>query len=307
MLETLLCIASFAFYRSSRFFMRRLIVLNARLNQRRAHQWQVLSAESLKLPLALPAIMTAGPRWNPHAMICGAGPFDVKQEMRVDLEALQLSAKSWTLVIYTFPDQRTVAHVGTLQAPFRDRWHSVTLPAGKYGIALRLYHWGSTVTLPEILADGAITIPSRSVPSESNDFYRDLQKKRSTLYLWFHYYIYCLLRGTSSIPGVSTKREFLPMGNPETEFRYGALARGESLRVSLPNDLPATHDVYFTLYTRDSFPSRWYQIQDRTHTTAPVDEDGFYLLRIHRISMAQAKHDMSAVAIETVPARSSFS
>src|SRR5437870_5454612 len=117
MLETPLSFASFIFYRSMRFVMRRLIVLNSRLNHRRAHQWHVLSAETLAMPLALPALMTSGPRWNPHAILAGAGPFEVKQSVSVDLEPLMASAKSWTLVFYTFPAQRTVAHIGTLQGP----------------------------------------------------------------------------------------------------------------------------------------------------------------------------------------------
>jgi hypothetical protein len=86
MLELPLALASFLFYRSTRFVMRRLTVLNSRLNRRRAHEWNLLSAETLQLPLALPAIMTAGPRWNPHAIIAGAGPFSVKQSVSVDIE-----------------------------------------------------------------------------------------------------------------------------------------------------------------------------------------------------------------------------
>jgi hypothetical protein len=284
MLSAPLSTASFLFYRSVRFVMRRLVVLNSIVNRRRTRQWHVLSGDALDQPLALPALMTSGPRWNPHAIISGAGPFAVNESIAVDLEPLQASAKSWTLVFYTFPDQRTAGHIGSLQAPFSGRWHSVRVPAGAYSIALRYYHWTDTIRLPEIRADGEPTIPSRSISAHTNDFYRDLSRRRSRLYLCLHYYVYDLLRGTAAIPGVSTEREFLPMGNPETQFLYGALAQGESLRVRVPDVLRATHDVYFTLYTRDSFPARWYQIEDIHHVTEPALEDGFYLLRIHQRS-----------------------
>ena len=273
---------SFVWYRSVRFVMRRLVVLNARVNRRKTHQWHVLSAETLDQPLALLALMTSGPRWNPHAVIAGAGPIAIRGAITVDLEPLHTSAKSWTLVVYTFPDQRTVAHVGNLQGPFSDRWYSIALPPGRYSLALRYYHWSETIRLPDIQADGTPAIPSRAVPSHHNDFCEDLRKRRSRLYLSLHYYVYDLLRGTLRLPGVSVEREFLPMGNPETTFRYGAVAQRESLRVSVPQSLLATHDVYLTLYSRDSFPSRWYQIQEPHHLSAPAAEDGFYLLRIHQ-------------------------
>jgi hypothetical protein len=300
MLETPFSLASFIFYRGMRFVMRRLIVFNSRFNRRRAHQWHVLSAESLSMTLALPAVMTSGPRWNPHAIIAGAGPFSVKHSVSVDVEPIPASAKSWTLVFYTFPHQRTAAHVGALQAPFFERWHSVTLPPGKYSIALRYYHWSETITLPEIRADGELVIPSRSISAGNNDFYRDLQKRRSRFYLWLHYYVYGLLRGTAPIPGVSTEREFLPMGNPETEFRYGALERGEAIRFHLTPAFLATHDIYFTLYTRDSFPARWYQIQESGHLTEPAREDGFYLVRIQPRSLTKPEGADAAIDIRTV-------
>jgi hypothetical protein len=293
-------LASFVFYRGMRLVMRRLVVLNARFNRRRAHQWHVLSAESLNMPLALPAVMTTGPRWNPHAIIAGAGPFSVKQSVSVDVGPMVASSKSWTLVFYTFPHQRTAAHIGALQAPFSERWHSVALPPGKYSIALRYYHWSETVVFPEIRADSVAAVPPRSVPAGNNDFYLDLRKRRSRLYLWLHYYVYGLLRGTAQFPGVSIEREFLPMGNPETEFRYGALERGEALRFQLPPAFLTTRDVYFTLYSRDSFPARWYQIQESRHLTQPAQEDGFYLLRIQRQPLVDLEDTDGAIDIQTV-------
>jgi hypothetical protein len=243
--------------------------------------------------------MTSGPRWNPHAILAGAGPFAVKEAVSIDTSALVASAKSWTLVFYTFPDQNTVGHVGTLQGPFADRWHTMKLAPGKYSIALRCYQWSNTITFPEIRADGLMTIPSQSVSGQNNDFYSELSKRRGRIYLWMHYYVYNLLRGTSAITGASTEREFLPMGNPETEFRYGPVQQGQSLRFNVEPAVLLTHDLYFTQYSRDSFPNRWYQIKESEHTTEPATEDGFYLLRMHRQS--QSVKGPVAIRIETLP------
>jgi hypothetical protein len=168
-------------------------------------------------------------------------------------------------------------------------------------MALRLYHWSEHITLPEIQADGRLAIPSRSVPAGNNEFYAELPKRRGRFYLWLHYYVYNLLRGIAPLPGVSSEREFLPMGNPETQFRYGALERGKALRLRAAPGFFQGHDVFFTLYTRDSFPSRWYQIRESPHITEPAREDGFYLLRIQRQSLVAGESSDAVVDIEIVP------
>jgi hypothetical protein len=300
MLERALSLASFVFFKTTKFVMRRLIVLNSRLNRRRAHRWNVFSAEALNLPF--PAIMTSGPRWNPHAFIAGAGPFVMKESVSVDVEAAIASAKSWTMVFYSFPKQWTVAHVGALDGPFPSRWRSVALAPGKYSVALRYYHCPDTVQLPEIQADGISVIPGMSVSSSNREFYEILARRRSRFYLCLQYYVFPLLRRKGLASHGFIEREFLPMGNPETLFRYGALDRGEALDIGLAPGLLATHDLYFTLYTRDSFPARWYQIQENRHLTAPAEEDGFYLVRIQKRSPADSRSDGAAIDIRTVRA-----
>src|SRR5262249_49587240 len=84
------------------------------------------------------------------------------------------------------------------------------------------------------------------------------------------------------------EREFLPMGNPETRFAYGIVRRGRALRLRLDPRLLAASDVYFTLYSRDSFPACWYQVFEADHTTPAAVEDGFFLLRLHRRAATDA-------------------
>lgn len=284
MLEMPLSAASFVFYRTTRFIMRRLIVLNSTVNRKRTRQWNMLSAEALDLPLAMPALMTSGPRWNPHAVIAGAGPFYVAQSVSVDVASPAASSKSWTLVFYTFPAQRTAAHVGSLDGPFAAGWHAVKLAPGKYSVALRYYHAADTVTFPELQADGVTAIPSFTTANRSRELYESVARRRGRLYFWLHYYVYELLRRKASVSPKFVEREFLPIGNPETQFRYGAVDRGDLIDVRLPAGLRDTHDVYLTIYTRDSFPVSWCQIQEDHVRAEPAAAAGFYLMRVQRTS-----------------------
>jgi Family of unknown function (DUF6208) len=281
-LEIPLAIASLIFYRLMRALMRPLIVLNARRNAPRARQWSVLSGEALKNKLVLPGIMTTGPRWNTHAVIAAAGPFDVRRSIAVDTEAALGSAEAWTIVVYTFPDQRTAGHIGSQDAPFASHWVEHNLPAGRYTLAVRYYRWMNEPRLPEVRVDGTPLVPELKVTSDINAFYAELRQRRGPYYRWLHFYVFTMLRFRHRLPQRFVERELLPMGNPETQFRYGILYCGESLRVEAAPDMLADYDVYLTVYTRDSFPSSWGQIQPATYTTPPVNEDSFYLVRIHR-------------------------
>ena len=280
-LEIPLAIASLLFYRLMRSLMRPLIVLNARRNPSRTRQWSVLSGESLNNKLVLPGIMTTGPRWNTHAIIAAAGPFDILRSIAFDTEAALGSAESWTIVVYTFPDQRTAGHIGSRDAPFADRWVERNLPEGRYTLALRYYRWAVEPRLPALQVDGAPVVPELRVTTDNNAFYAELGHRRGTYYRWLHYYVFTMLRFRHRLPRPFVERELLPMGNPETQFRYGILYCGERLRVDATPDLLADHDVYVTVYTRDSFPSYWGQVKPTTYTTPPVTEDSFYLVRIN--------------------------
>jgi hypothetical protein len=298
LLEIPLAIPSFVFHRVMRVVMRRLVVINSRRKGRLGYAWGVVSGRTLSQPLALPAVMTTAPRWNTHAIIGGAGPITVKSAVAVDVETLQKNAGAWTAAFYAFPKQTTAALVGSVDGPFAERWRTLALPPGEYTLVFRLYHTGQHLELPEVRIDGGDGIPHAVVDAHANDFYADLPARRSLFYLCLHFYIGTLLR--LGAPAWLVERELLPMGNPETQFKYGAVAKGESLRVTLPAALLADQDVYFTRYTRDSFPAAWYQLTEPEHRTAPAEESGFYLLRVHRRHAGAAKAELAALRIEPV-------
>jgi hypothetical protein len=278
-LELPLAIPSFVFYKTMRFVLRRLVVLNARVNRKKAFEWGVLSDETVNLPLALPAIMTTGPRWNTHAIIAASGPYHVRESIGFDLGELIRSARSWTVVFYRFPDQKVITKLGSEDGPFETGQTTISLPAGHYNMTVRLYHCSDAIRLPALEIDGVSAVPGRPVDPRTNDFYRDLGRRRNWFYLCLHYYICTLIR--LGRPHRLVERELLPMGNPETRFVWGAVNRGDVLKMTIARPVLATHDLYFTLYSRDSFPADWYPIREPDHVTAPARESGFYLLRAH--------------------------
>src|SRR5436853_7938802 len=94
---------SFVFFKTVKFLMRRLTSVYYVVAKNQARQWKFASPEVLKMPGALPMIMTTGPRWNTHAIVANAGPIAVKQSLTVNVAAMERSAQVWTLVVCTFP------------------------------------------------------------------------------------------------------------------------------------------------------------------------------------------------------------
>jgi hypothetical protein len=133
---------------------------------------------------------------------------------------------------------------------------------------------------------GADQVLARAIPGAARSF-EAVRDKRGLFYLCLHYYVFHALDHRDWLPAAFVEREFLPAGNPQTRFRFGAVRRGQSITLTLAPALLATHAVFFTLYNRHSFPVTWYPIADEHHTTAPCACAGFYLVRIQQLA-AQA-------------------
>ena len=280
--EIPLALMSFVFYRITRFCVQRLIHLNAIVSSAQLRRWRVFCAQEAQSRLNLLAVMTSGPRLNTHAIVATVGPLHVKRTMRIHIAAAARSAASWTVVVYSAPNHRTVASAGSLGTATREPWQTITLPPGRYRLALRYYQWSDRVELPAVEVDDILSVPGRFVPPDVNDFYRGLSKRGSFLYLCLHYYAGTLLRYRALLPRLLVEREYLPVGNPETKFYYGFLRGEEALAVELDAWLLKTHDVYFTLYNRASFPILWYPLKEPQHITVPSARDGTYLIRVHQ-------------------------
>jgi hypothetical protein len=278
--EIPLAILSFFFYKAMKFIIGNLYTFYLTVDKKKTSQWRVLSAENLKSPLSLPVLMTKGPRWNTHAIIGTLGSFSVKETIAIDTESANNSAGSWIAVIYSFPGYETIASLESDRLKSQDRWETLKLKPGKYSIGLRYYHWRDRVNLPAVKVDGVEFVSSCPVTSDINNFYYDLIKRKNWFYSALHYYIFTILRLRKYLPESFVRNEYLPVGAPDTQFFYGYLRRGQSLQIDLSSLVIKNSDIYFTLYDRSSLPLFWSQIKGERFLTQPIENNGFYLIRL---------------------------
>ena len=298
--ELWLATLSFVFFKTVKFVMRRLTSVYYVVAKNQAFRWKFASAEVLKMPGALPMIMTMGARWNTHAIVANAGPIAITQSLRVNVAAMERSAQVWTLVVCTFPDFQTVTTISSLDAPFGGASAEISLSPRKYWIALRYYRWSESVELPALIVDGVEVIHSAHVPSDLDGFYHTLARRSSLFYLCLHYYVFVLLRYRRYFPSSFVEREFLPMANPETQFYFGVLQNGERLSMQLDPSLLISYEVYLTIYNLASFPVAWFQVTNREFATPQSSADCSYLVRIHNKGPVQGSFQRGAVRISVI-------
>ncbi len=296
--EIPLACLSFLFYKAMKFVIGNLFTIYLAINQEKASQWRVLSAEMLNSPLSLPVLMTKGPRWNTHAIISTLGPFKVESELSLDTEIAKNSSQSWIAILYSFPGYKTIATLesGKCQG---DKWESLELSPGKYTIGLRYYGCSEEVRSPIIKVDGKEIVDSQNIPADVNQFYHHLQERNSWFYLGLHYYIYTLLRLRKWFPESFVKREFLPVGATDTQFFYGNLEPGQSLQLEVDSLILSDYNIYFTRYNRASFPVSWFQLQDEKQISEAIETKGFYLIRIRQRLRVEGRKLFGDLSLES--------
>lgn len=281
--ELPLSVGSFVFSRVLRAALQTLGRFYGAASPQAQGQWQIVSAEFLAGSIKLLWAMTRA-RWNLHALVAIAGPFEVQTSLSINLEDLYQSAPSWTIVVYTLPDYQTLTSMSSLKTAESTGWDSLPLAPGRYLLGLRYYHWESTISLPAVQVDHTQVIPTQriSAPADINGFYRSLIQRQTCIHDSLNYYVFNLLRYRQWLTASFVEAVFLPVPNPETHFYYGALQPGESLQIHLDSSLLSTHWVYFSLYSRECFPLDWYPITTENHRTKPIHIKSIYLIRVHQ-------------------------
>ena len=274
--EILLAFLSFLFYKTVRFCLQQIVRLHPATNRQQAGEWRVLNGRVLESSFVLPVLATSAPRWNTHAMIAIAGPWHVNKSIRLRLDTAVKATKTWTVNVS--PGHQIVAN---LSIPDAETDSLLTLEPGEYRVTLRYYNWTAPLQLPTVEVDGVEVVPAAAIPADSNDFYHQLSRKSNLFYLGLHYYVGTLLRYQNRLPKSFVEREFLPVGNPDTEFYYGFLPARQSLGLQLDASLSA-YTCYLTLFNRASFPVFWTTVDAREHATLPFEEDTLYLIRVHK-------------------------
>lgn len=271
-----LAIGSFVFFRVTRFLLASL--RRAHFRNRQSLEWFSM-AELLDKPLATPIVMVTGPRWNPHALIATAGPFRVQETLSFDAATADASAGLWTLVIYSAARTQTVGWVGRRMHGHQDT--TLSLPAGAYSLVVRYYDWNPRPRLPAVAIDGATGIAERSYPDDGNAYLRRVQNTRRGFYVALHYYVYVLLKYRALFPAGFVRSEFVPVGNPETDFRFGSLDADETLDIRCDPRLLTSHRVFVCVYNLASFPVTWFSLDSEPHAEFTAASAGYYLIRLH--------------------------
>jgi hypothetical protein len=297
--EIPLALLSFCFFKSVKALVGLLYGLYVRRDRNRATQWQVLSAVVvLNNPIALPVLMTKGPRWNTHAIIGTVGPFAIDKTLSLDLAYLHRSARSWTVVVYRYPDYTTMAQISALEQR-EATVYDLPLPPGQYSLGVRYYDCRETVVFPAVELDRrsgvesehptAAPIEAHAVSPDTNQFYCQLSQRHNWFYAALHYYIYTLLQLRPWLPEAFVTQEYLPVGNPDTTFFYDYVEAKQSLQIQARPAALQNYDLYFTLYSRSSLPLYYTKIEEAITTVPAFEGKGYYLVRVRpRVASAPA-------------------
>ena len=242
-------------------------------------------SEILKQPMALPFIMVTGPRWNCHAVIGILGPFNLQSTIDIQVETAQKSAQQWTIIIYSWKNKKqTVTFLSSATTTNGELERQINLAPGQYSIGLRYYNCQEEVAFPAVTIDGKQRVTSCSMKTESKQyqsFLRQIQNHRGIFFYGLHYYIFHLLGWQRCFPKSFVRKEYLPVGNPETSFYYGRIRKGDILQVDFDEGLINTASIYITFYNLCSFPVFWEDIIRIGYQSKPIPCDGHYLIRVH--------------------------
>ncbi len=289
--DVLLALFSFIFNKLLKFVIGNVYIIYLIFNQKKVKQWRLIEQNLVKSALNRAVLITKAPRWNTHAIIGTLGPFSVQESISFDLKSASNSAQSWIAIIYSFPGYKTITSLESTKIDVDKDWESITLKPGKYTIGLRYYNWSDSLSLPAIKVDGAEFVNSQSISPKTNQFYHKLIKYKNWFYLWLHYYMYTILRWRKYIPESFITKEYLPVGATDTKFFYDYLDENQTLQVEVDEFSLANYDIYITLYDRCSLPVTWFQLKELKQISEPLDNKGYYLIRVRYKSSLEAKSD----------------
>ena len=123
-------------------------------------------------------------------------------------------------------------------------------------------------------------VPAAAVPGNANAVYARLAERTTPYYRALHHYIHPMLRLRRWLPQAWVRREYLPVGDPCTEFRYDWFPADCSLELRVSPRLHQDCRVYLSVYNRASLPVHSQELGVGTLRTPAFQEAGFYLIRL---------------------------
>ncbi|MBE7172401.1 MAG: hypothetical protein INR73_17570 [Williamsia sp.] len=270
--------ASFALQRFFRSYFRLLFGL---LKFHKTSVCWKLFNERANQFLGIPYIMLNAPRWNTHALIASAGPLHIADHAMIDLSGIQAACKSWTLAFYKQPANKCHKVVSPLaEGSWTEPFY---VSKGDYVIVLRLYEEKYPLELPGIVVDeGRIHISKRVLTARQEYIPEKILHKRGAFYDLIHHYLFYAFKHGSHAADHRIRNEYLPVGNPETIFRFGYLPQYGGIRVQAADNISGSTLMYITFFNKSSFPvfSQKIAMLNNVYRSPPATTEGTYLIRI---------------------------
>lgn len=285
MIELLIFPFSYAANRFARFWFRlcyRLkFVFSKRQINESSYAWQTINEIVSQKPRLISYLALAAPRWNPHAIIASCGPMRIQNSVAIDISELNRSCAKWYLIVYNAPGGQTVSATSSTNDGMAER--KLEVSPGIYTVTLRVYEPQEKMSFPSLsIDDGMRQVEKRHIRcAELPSLEDNVFNLQSGFYRFVHSYMYTMLRYRSWFPKKWIEREYLPVGNPETHFRYGAFDSEQAVSIDFDESSRSGMLVYLTCYNRSSFPVFSTKLEEKNGIVTPrFTEAGFYLLRV---------------------------
>lgn len=250
------------------------------LKRPRRSRWIGFS-EVVAKPIGIPFLIVTAPRWNCHATIAITDSFHIKNKISLNTESAFHSSEAFSFVLY--PESGAAFSIASHLGPRGEI--TFNLSPGAYRIGARYYGSTEDPSFPEVFADGEVALEAVCLKGETIRYQKQLESIRNRRHwpsAWLHYYVFHMLQWRF-LGEEFLKKEFVPVGNPDTDFEYGFLKAGQELTVKTGEE-PYPTCVFVTIYNRHSFPVKWTEVPHSPHHETCL-QDGFYLIR--RIRMRE--------------------
>jgi hypothetical protein len=136
-----------------------------------------------------------------------------------------------------------------------------------------------------VLIDGSIRVDGGRFAGEAPRYKRHLETVRNrggSVFRLLQYYVFYNLSRNEKC-AASLRHQFLPVGNPDTEWHYGHLAVGEALEIHLNDAHRQAYNTYVCFYNYASFPVEWHTVKNLEWCGGAIGQAlGYAIRRVQR-------------------------
>ncbi len=223
-------------------------------------------------------ISVLAPRWNCHALLARLSPIRIDKSLTLELSGFGSRAHSWSLVLYDDSLKMKEWIGSTTNERETVTWR---LPPAIYSLSVRYYTDSDDLEVPTVVIDGAIRVMGGKITAEAPRYRRHLEAIRNRsgpIFRLLQFHVFYDLSRMEKCADV-LRRQFLPMGNPDTEWNYGHLAIGERLKINSSYAHQRAYKVYVCFYNWASFPVDWFTVDSVNWCGDAFDQPVAYAIR----------------------------